>query len=135
MWSSPQTSPVCWMLIRSPARHLTDRPTRTSASTSSPSRAQRGPRHGLGGSRGRPKSCGSRMPSVARLGHRPHGAVKDHRVVRQATSALVEGVNRMTDPTIYEYAGGAAAFQRLVERFYPKIRADALLAPLFAHLT
>jgi hemoglobin len=41
----------------------------------------------------------------------------------------------MSDPTIFEYAGGEAAFQRLVERFYPKVRADALLAPLFAHFT
>jgi hemoglobin len=41
----------------------------------------------------------------------------------------------MSTQSIYEYAGGAAAFQRLVERFYPKVRADALLAPLFAHFT
>jgi len=41
----------------------------------------------------------------------------------------------MTEPTIYEYAGGAPAFQRLVERFYAKARADELLEPLFAHFT
>jgi hemoglobin len=41
----------------------------------------------------------------------------------------------MSTQTIYEYAGGAAAFQRLLERFYAKVREDALLAPLFAGFT
>ena len=37
--------------------------------------------------------------------------------------------------TIYEYAGGAGAFQRLVERFYARVRVDPLLAGLFACFT
>jgi hemoglobin len=41
----------------------------------------------------------------------------------------------MTDPTIYDCAGGGSAFQRLVERFYEKVRVDPLLAPLFVHFT
>ena len=41
----------------------------------------------------------------------------------------------MTQQSIYEYAGGAPAFSRLVERFYEKARVDALLAPLFARFT
>jgi hemoglobin len=41
----------------------------------------------------------------------------------------------LSTQTIYEYAGGAPAFRRLVERFYEKVRADALLAPLFATFT
>jgi hemoglobin len=41
----------------------------------------------------------------------------------------------MAELTIYEYAGGAAAFQHLVERFYRKVRVDVLLAPLFENFT
>lgn len=35
-------------------------------------------------------------------------------------------------PTVYEWAGGAAAFERLTTAFYRRVQADALLAPLFA---
>lgn len=38
----------------------------------------------------------------------------------------------MTEPTLYEWAGGSAAFERLTAAFYRKVRADPLLAPLFA---
>lgn len=38
----------------------------------------------------------------------------------------------MTAPTIYEYAGGAAAFSRLTHEFYAKVRHEPMLAPLFA---
>jgi hemoglobin len=37
-------------------------------------------------------------------------------------------------PTVYEWAGGAAAFERLTELFYRKVRQDSLLAPIFAHV-
>jgi hemoglobin len=37
-------------------------------------------------------------------------------------------------PTLFEWAGGAAAFQRLTEVFYRRVRTDDLLAPLFAHM-
>ena len=35
-------------------------------------------------------------------------------------------------PTLYEWAGGSAAFARLLTRFYDRVTQDALLAPLFA---
>jgi hemoglobin len=35
-------------------------------------------------------------------------------------------------PTLYEWAGGAAAFERLTEAFYGRVRQDEILAPLFA---
>jgi hemoglobin len=39
-----------------------------------------------------------------------------------------------TTPTLYEWAGGAPALQRLTEVFYGRVRSDELLAPLFAHM-
>ena len=38
----------------------------------------------------------------------------------------------MAVPTLYEWAGGAAALERLTERFYAKVRADPVVGPLFA---
>jgi hemoglobin len=35
-------------------------------------------------------------------------------------------------PTLYGWAGGKPAFDRLTEAFYERVRADELLAPLFA---
>jgi truncated hemoglobin YjbI len=35
-------------------------------------------------------------------------------------------------PTLYEWGGGKPAFDRLTEAFYERVRADELLAPLFA---
>jgi hemoglobin len=37
-------------------------------------------------------------------------------------------------PTLYEWAGGLPALERLTNVFYVKVRADALLAPVFAHM-
>jgi truncated hemoglobin YjbI len=34
-------------------------------------------------------------------------------------------------PSLYEWAGGTAALERLTERFYEKVRADELLEPVF----
>jgi hemoglobin len=39
-----------------------------------------------------------------------------------------------TTPTVYEWAGGMPAFERLTEAFYKRVRADDLLAPIFAHM-
>jgi hemoglobin len=36
-----------------------------------------------------------------------------------------------TIPTLYEWAGGGAAFERLTEVFYTKVRQDDLLEPVF----
>jgi hemoglobin len=42
----------------------------------------------------------------------------------------------MTDPvpTLYEWAGGGGAFERLTKTFYDKVRADPLVGPLFRHM-
>ena len=37
-------------------------------------------------------------------------------------------------PTLYEWAGGQEAFDRLTEAFYTRVRADDVLAPVFAHM-
>jgi hemoglobin len=37
-------------------------------------------------------------------------------------------------PTLYEWAGGEPALQRLTEAFYRRVRADDLLAGLFANM-
>ena len=37
-------------------------------------------------------------------------------------------------PTLFEWAGGAEAFERLTAAFYERVRADDLLAPIFAHM-
>lgn len=36
-------------------------------------------------------------------------------------------------PTLYEWAGGQEAFERLTDVFYTHVHDDPLLAPLFAH--
>ena len=37
-------------------------------------------------------------------------------------------------PTLYEWAGGQAALERLTERFYGNVAKDPLIAPIFAHM-
>lgn len=37
-------------------------------------------------------------------------------------------------PSLYDWAGGAAALERLTEIFYAKVKADPLLQPVFAHM-
>jgi hemoglobin len=37
-------------------------------------------------------------------------------------------------PTLYEWIGGIEPLNRLTTRFYEHVRADALLAPVFAHM-
>ena len=34
-------------------------------------------------------------------------------------------------PTLYEWAGGGAAFRRLIDAFYDRVEADELLSPFF----
>lgn len=43
----------------------------------------------------------------------------------------VAGEGRAGPPSLYEWAGGYDAFERLFERFYDKVLADDLLGPLF----
>ncbi|WP_406315472.1 antibiotic biosynthesis monooxygenase [Streptosporangium sp. NBC_01639] len=37
-------------------------------------------------------------------------------------------------PSLYTWAGGTEAFERLTERFYELVKADELVGPLFAHM-
>ncbi|MFF5290647.1 group II truncated hemoglobin [Paractinoplanes globisporus] len=37
-------------------------------------------------------------------------------------------------PTLYDWAGGTKALERLTERFYEKVVVDDLIGPLFAHM-
>ena len=37
-------------------------------------------------------------------------------------------------PTLYEWAGGSEAFDRLTETFYARVRRDDLVGPLFANM-
>lgn len=38
-------------------------------------------------------------------------------------------------PTLYEWAGGMPAFERLFDKFYDKVLADDLLEPVFKHMS
>jgi hemoglobin len=40
----------------------------------------------------------------------------------------------MTQPSLYEWAGGTPALERLTETFYRHVHADPVLADLFAHV-
>ena len=37
-------------------------------------------------------------------------------------------------PTLYEWAGGMKALERLTDAFYRRVRADDVLGPVFAHM-
>jgi hemoglobin len=37
-------------------------------------------------------------------------------------------------PTLYDWLGGIAALERLTGRFYERVRDNAILAPVFAHM-
>ncbi|REE97644.1 truncated hemoglobin YjbI [Thermomonospora umbrina] len=53
--------------------------------------------------------------------------------MRHYESTGVQGTGASV-PTLYEWAGGAAAFDRLTDVFYAKVREDELVGPLFAHM-
>lgn len=38
-------------------------------------------------------------------------------------------------PTLYEWAGGMPAFEKLFDQFYDKVLADAVLEPVFKHMS
>jgi hemoglobin len=38
-------------------------------------------------------------------------------------------------PSLYEWAGGMAAFEKLTEQFYKKVLCDELLEPVFKHMS
>ena len=37
----------------------------------------------------------------------------------------------MPEPSLYEWAGGSAAFRRLIDRFYDRVEGDPMLSPFF----
>jgi hemoglobin len=43
-------------------------------------------------------------------------------------------VPNQSPPTLYEWIGGSAALDRLTARFYERVKDDAVLAPIFAHM-
>ncbi|MFG1998507.1 group II truncated hemoglobin [Spirillospora sp. NPDC048911] len=53
--------------------------------------------------------------------------------MRHYEQTAVKGTGSST-PTLYEWAGGEEAFQRLTEAFYAKVVKDELVGPLFAHM-
>jgi hypothetical protein len=40
----------------------------------------------------------------------------------------------MQYPTLFDWAGGMDAFDRLTDAFYRRVHGDPLLAPVFAHV-
>ncbi|BBH68711.1 hypothetical protein ACTI_53960 [Actinoplanes sp. OR16] len=53
--------------------------------------------------------------------------------MRHYEPTSVRGLGRSV-PTLYAWAGGAEAFERLTERFYEKVVADEVVGPLFAQM-
>ncbi len=47
----------------------------------------------------------------------------------------MENANTQTVPTLYEWAGGMPAFERLFNNFYDKVLADPLLEPVFKYMS
>lgn len=45
-----------------------------------------------------------------------------------------EPVIKKTEPTLFEWAGGAEAFERLADTFYGHVKDDDLIGPLFANM-
>lgn len=59
--------------------------------------------------------------------------VKDIEEMRHYEPTAVRGAGASV-PSLYDWAGGAAAFERLTEAFYLKVRDDEVVGPLFAHM-
>src|SRR5687768_11526507 len=53
---------------------------------------------------------------------------------RNAAARCVTEADADMRPTLYEWAGGAEAFDRLTSAFYRRVRADPILGPVFANL-
>ena len=53
--------------------------------------------------------------------------------MRHYEPTAVRGTGRAV-PTLYDWAGGAEAFDRLTERFYAKVVVDDVVGPLFARM-
>ncbi|MEO3744228.1 antibiotic biosynthesis monooxygenase [Plantactinospora sp. B5E13] len=60
--------------------------------------------------------------------------VEDIEEMRHYTRTPVTGPGGAAPPTLYEWAGGMDALVKLCDVFYRLVRADALLAPVFARM-
>ena len=69
-----------------------------------------------------PIVCQGQPPGLAGSPRSKHGRPR----VILATMADEQGV-----PTLFEWAGGAAAFERLTEVLYRRVAEDAIPAPVF----
>ena len=47
----------------------------------------------------------------------------------------MDNMNKSGVPTLFEWAGGMEAFEKLFDRFYDKVLADDLLEPVFKHMS
>lgn len=59
--------------------------------------------------------------------------VDDIQEMRHYQPTPIRGVGGSV-PSMYEWAGGATALERLTEAFYDKVRNDELIGPLFVHM-
>jgi hemoglobin len=60
--------------------------------------------------------------------------VEDIEEMRHYEGTTVHGTGGAAPPSLYEWAGGAKAFVDLCDAFYRLVRADELLAPMFADM-
>jgi hemoglobin len=60
--------------------------------------------------------------------------VEDIEEMRHYASTSVAGPGGAAPSSLYEWAGGTDAFMKLCDAFYRLVRADDLLAPMFAHM-
>ncbi|WP_341976365.1 antibiotic biosynthesis monooxygenase [Microbacterium sp. LWO13-1.2] len=52
----------------------------------------------------------------------------------EVADVVGDGGGKPAPPTLYEWAGGPEAFERLFSRFYEKVAGDDVLAPMFASM-
>lgn len=50
------------------------------------------------------------------------------------TAEVLEQPVSIAPPSLYDWAGGMAALEKLTEAFYGKVKADPLLQPVFEHM-
>ncbi len=48
---------------------------------------------------------------------------------------MIDNKDSQTVPTLYEWAGGMETFEKLTDVFYKKVLEDALLEPVFKHMS
>src|ERR1700709_1421232 len=46
----------------------------------------------------------------------------------------MENNNKLTVPSLFEWAGGMPAFEKLFDQFYDRVLADDILEPVFKHI-